>query len=67
MALPQQNPEKYVICLFGNYQIVCAHTKTGVYMCLTDLMLPKVINTSMKLQRTMKHWFYHPWILEHVK
>ena len=43
VMLPQQNPEKYVVCLLGNYQIVCACTKTGVYMCLTDIMLPKVI------------------------
>ena len=43
VMLPQQNPEKYVIHSLGNYQIICAHTKTGVYMCLTDLMLPKVI------------------------
>ena len=41
--LPQQNPEKHGVCLLGNYQIVCARTKTGVYMCLTDIMLPKVI------------------------
>ena len=76
-ALPQQNPEKYVVHLLGNYQIVCACTKTGVYMCLTDLMLPKVIkyfhedtahNEGMvRLEQTIWHWFYHPWITEQVK
>ena len=77
VALPQQNPEIYVIHLLGNYQIVCAHTKTGVYMCLTDLMLPKVIkyfhevtvhNEGMvRLEQMIQHWFYHPQITEHVK
>ena len=76
-TLPKQNPEKYVIHLLGNYQIVCALTKTGVYMCLTDLMLPKVIkyfhevtvhNEGMfRLEQTLRHWFYHPWITEQVK
>ena len=76
-ALPQQNPEKYVIRLLGNYQIVCAHTNTGVYMCLIDLMLPKLIKyfyevtvhneVMVWLEQTLRHWFYHPWITEQVK
>ena len=70
MVLPQQYPEKYVVCSLGNYQIICAHTKTGVYMCLTDSMLPKVIkyfhevtvhNEGMAWLEQMIHcWFYHP-------
>ena len=43
LALSHQEPTKYVIRVLGNYQIICAQTKTGVYMCLTDAMLPKVI------------------------
>ena len=76
-TLPQQNPEKYVIHLLGNYQTICALTKTGVYMCLTDLMLPKVIkyfhevtahNEGMvQLEQMIQCWFYHPQITEQVK
>ena len=76
-TLPQQSPEKYVIHLLGNYQIICAHTKTGVYMCLIDLMFPKVIkyfhevtvhNEGMVwLEQMIQHWFYHPQITEQVK
>ena len=67
VMLPQQNSEKYVVRLLGNYQIICACTKTGVYMCLTDLMLPKVIkyfhevtahNEGMvRLEQMIRHWF----------
>ena len=75
--LPQQNPEKYVVHLLGNYQIICACTKTGIYMCLADLMLPKVIkyfhevtahNEGMvQLEQMIWCWFYHPHITEQVK
>ena len=77
VMLPQQNPGKYVFHLLGNYQIICARTKTGVYMFLTDIMLPKVIkyfhevtvhNDGMVwLEQMIRHWFYHPQITEHVK
>ena len=43
LALPHRELTKYVIWVLGNYQIICTQTKTGVYMCLTDAMLPKVI------------------------
>ena len=46
-------------------------------MCLTDLMLPKVIkyfhevtahNEGMvQLEQMIRHWFSHPWITEQVK
>ena len=77
VMLPQQNPEKYVFHLLGNYQIICARTKTGVYMFLTDITLRKVIkyfhevtvhNEGMVwLEQMIQHWFYHPQITEHVK
>ena len=77
VMLPQQNPENYIVHLLGNYQIICARTKTGVYMCLTDLMLPKVIkyfhevtvhNEGMvQLEQMIWRWFYPPSITEQVK
>ena len=43
LVLLHQELMKYVVQVLGNYQIICARTKTGIYMCLTDAMLPKVI------------------------
>ena len=43
LVLLHQELVKYVVQVLGNYQIICTQTKAGVYMCLTDAMLPKMI------------------------
>ena len=43
LALSHQEPMQYVVQVLGNCQIICTRTTTGVCMCVTDAMLPKVI------------------------
>ena len=77
LALPNTQPHKYQMENMGDYELVCQYQGQHNRICLTDTLLPMVVdwfhkatahNTGIThLQETLRFHFYHPKLLAEVR
>ena len=77
LALPNTQPHKYQMENMGSYELVCQYQGQHNCICLTDTLLPMVVdwfhkatahNTGItRLQETLRFHFYHPKLLAEVR
>ena len=76
LALPTNQPHQYQQENMGGYELVCRYQGQQNRICLTDTLLPLVVdwfhkamahNTGItRLQETLRFHFYHPKLLAEV-
>ena len=77
LALPTSNPQQYKWENMGGYLLVCHYTNQHTRICLTDKMLPLIVDWFHKatahnmgvtrLQENLCFHFYHPQLLSEVR
>ena len=77
LALPNDKPNHFRIETMGGYGLVCYYQGQHNRICLTDTLLPMVVNWFhhatahnsgiSRLQETLRFHFYHPKLLEEVR
>ena len=77
LALPTTQPHQYQMENMGGYGLVCHYQRQRNCICLTDTLLPMVVdwfhkamvhNTGItRLQETLRFHFYHPKLLAEVR
>ena len=77
LALPTDKPHQFQIETMGGYGLVCYYQGQHNRICLTDTLLPMVVNWFhhatahnsgiSRLQETLRFHFYHPKLLDEVR
>ena len=77
LALPTDKPHHFQIETMGSYGLVCYYQGQHNRICLTDTLLPMVVNWFhhatahnsgiYRLQETLRFHFYHPKLLDEVR
>ena len=76
LALPINKPQQFQVETMGGYGLVCHYQGQHNHICLTNTLLPKVVNwfhnamahnsSISRLQETLRFHFYHPKLLVEV-
>ena len=77
LTLPTKQPHQYQMENMGSYGLICHYQGQHNRICLTDTLLPMVVdwfhkamvhNTGItRLQETLRCYFYHPKLLTEVR